>query len=62
MTKKVNVTSGFLEAKDQFGTYLVTVPMFKERESTDYIAFAVLTYNGSLQKIQLKVNDYYNKN
>ena len=36
--------------------------MFIEREPTDYIAYAVLTYNGSIQKIQLKVNDYYNKN
>ena len=28
MTKKINVTSGFLESKDQFGSYLVTLPMF----------------------------------
>jgi hypothetical protein len=29
-TKKINITSGFLDAKDQYGSYTVTVPMLRD--------------------------------
>lgn len=52
-TKQINVTSGFLMAIDQRGTYLVTIPMVRDYNSEDDKAFAILSFNGNLANVRL---------
>jgi hypothetical protein len=53
-TKKINVTSGFLNSKDQFGSYSVTVPMYRDHDPSVNKALIVLTFNGSLSNLKLR--------